>query len=190
MSEISGLERPRLRIGRCENPSPEAVQVYLAGGHGVAHGGPPNVVATLANHPRLLQRWTVFASYLLAESSLPPRDRELLILRVGVRCRSPYEFGQHHMIAQRNGVSIDEIDRVKDGPAHQDWDPFDAALLRAVDELHDDQFISEQTWSTLTTRYSNEQMLDLLFTVGNYNLVAYYVNSCGMPLDDGIPDSL
>ena len=66
----------------------------------------------------MLKRWLVFASHVLAKSSLTPRDRELLILRVGVRCRLPYEFGQHHVIAQRSDISDEEIEQVKVGPSH------------------------------------------------------------------------
>ena len=94
------------------------------------------------------------------------------------------------MIAQRCDITVDEIDRVKAGPDHPAWSPFDAALLRAVDELHDDSKISGVTWATLADRYDTEQMLDLIFTVGNYHLVSMALNSCGVQLDDGIPDTL
>jgi alkylhydroperoxidase family enzyme len=144
----------------------------------------------LAHHPALLKRWLVFASHVLAKSSLSARDRELLILRVGVRCQAPYEFGQHHVIAQRSDISVDEIEHVKAGPSHPSWSPFDAALLRAVDELHDDSMISDATWTTLAERYSNEQMLDVIFAVGNYHLVSFALNSCGVVLDEGIADTL
>lgn len=126
----------------------------------------------------------------MAKNTLTPRDRELLILRVGVRCQAPYEFGQHHVIAQRSDVTVDEIEQVKAGPTHAAWSPFDAALLRAADELHDHSMISDATWATLAQRYSTEQMLDVIFTVGNYHLVSMALNSCGVVLDEGIPDTL
>ena len=50
---------------------------------------------------------------------------------------------------------------------------FDAALLRAADELHDDAFISDATWSTLASRYSTEQLMDVVFCVGQYVLVSH-----------------
>ena len=56
-------------------------------------GAPLNIFGTLAHHPKLLKRWLVFGNHVLAESTLPARDRELLILRTGWRCRSPYEWG-------------------------------------------------------------------------------------------------
>ena len=64
-------------------------------------------------------------------------------------------------------------------------DPFEATLLKAVDELHTDTFISDATWTTLTARYSTEQVLDLLFTAGQYKLVSMVLNSIGVRLEDG-----
>jgi 4-carboxymuconolactone decarboxylase len=178
------------RIAPVTDPSPAVLELYERGGLRAPDGSTLNIFGTLANHPALLKRWLVFASHVLAKSSLSPRDRELLILRVGVRCRAPYEFGQHHVIAQRSDISVDEIEQVKVGPSHSAWSEFEAALLRAVDELHDDSLISDDTWAILAQRYSAEQLLDLIFTVGNYHLVSFALNSCGVELDDGVPDML
>src|ERR1700704_3850732 len=76
----------------------------------------PNVMRTLANHPDLMRRWAVFANHILGKSTLPDRDRELLMLRIGWLCGSVYEFGQHTLIAKRCGISDEEIARVAKGP--------------------------------------------------------------------------
>jgi 4-carboxymuconolactone decarboxylase len=178
------------RITPVSDPSPALVELYERSGVRAPDGSTLNIFGTLGNHPALLKRWLVFAAHVLAKSTLPARDRELLILRVGVRCQSPYEFGQHHVIAQRSDISTEEIEQVKVGPQHPAWSTFDASLLRAADELHDDSVISDLTWATLAQRYGNEQMLDVIFTVGNYHVVSFALNSCGVVLDDGIPDTL
>jgi alkylhydroperoxidase family enzyme len=166
------------------------VGLYERAGLRGPDGSTLNIFATLAHHPGLLKRWLVFATHVLGKSTLSPRDRELVILRVGVQCASPYEFAQHHVIAQRSGISVVEIERVKDGPDHPDWSRHDAALLRAVDELHVGSVIEDDTWATLAESYSPEQLLDLLATVGNYHLVSYVLNSCGVEIDPGTPDTL
>ncbi len=89
-------------------------------------GSPLNIFGTLANHPKLLKRWLVFANHVLAKSTLTPRDRELLILRAGWNNQAPYEWGQHVAIALRSDISQEEIDRVAAGPDAPGWDPFDA----------------------------------------------------------------
>ena len=52
---------------------------------------PLNIFRTLANHPDLLKRWRVFANHVLGKSTLPARERELLILRIGWLCQAGYE---------------------------------------------------------------------------------------------------
>src|SRR5436190_23742181 len=66
-----------------------------------------NIFATLARHPKLLKRWLVFGTHVLGKSTLTPRERELLILRIGWRCGSDYEWGQHVVIGRAAGLTDD-----------------------------------------------------------------------------------
>ena len=146
-----------------------------------------NIFKTLARHIKGLKRWTVFANHVLYKSSLTPRDREILILRIGWLCEAEYEWGQHVQIGKKAGLTDDEILRIGVGPNAPGWSDFDRALLRATDELHKDAFISDATWATLSKRYNSEQLIDVVFTVGNYNLVSMMLNTLGVQLDEGIP---
>ena len=143
-----------------------------------------NIFRTLANHPKLLKRWLVFGNHVLAKSTLPQRDRELLILRAGWLCRSEYEWTQHHGIGLLCGLSEEEIDRIAAGPDADGWSDFDRAQLRAVDELVGDSFISDSTWAELSQRYDTQQMIDLIFAVGQYQVVSMALNSLGVQLED------
>ena len=145
-----------------------------------------NIFQTLARHPKLLKRWLVFGNHVLVKSTLSPRERELLILRTGWNCRAEYEWGQHAAIARQIGLTDAEIERVTRGPDAPGWDPFEATLLRAADELHRDSRIGDATWSALGARYSTQQLMDLVFTVGQYTLVSMALNSLGVQLDEGI----
>jgi alkylhydroperoxidase family enzyme len=146
-----------------------------------------NIYRTLARHPKLLKRWGVFGTHILYKNSLPPRERELVILRTGWLCRSEYEWGQHVLIAKASGVTDEEIERVKAGPDVAGWSEGDAALLRAADELHDDSFISDPTWARLVKRFDEKQLIDLVFTVGQYHIVSMALNTLGVQLDEGVP---
>ena len=149
---------------------------------------PINVFGTLAHHPKLMKRWVVFGAHVLGKSTLSARDRELLILRTGWKCRSPYEWGQHVVIARASGITDDEIRRTAEGPDAPGWDPFDAALLRAADELHDDAMITDATYATLAERYDAQQLLDVVFAVGQYHLVSMALNTFRVERDDGVTD--
>ena len=146
-----------------------------------------NIFRTLAHHPKLLERWLVFGTHVLNKSTLPPREREMAILRIGWLCGSEYEFGQHVVFGRMAGLTDEEIRRVKLGAAAEGWTEAEAALLAAVDELHTESFISDPTWHTLTRHFSTQQLLDLIFAVGQYNLVSMALNTLGVQLDEGVP---
>ena len=142
-----------------------------------------NVFKTLARHAKLLKRWLPFANHVLFKSTLVPRDREILILRTAWLCRAEYEWGQHRVIAAREGLDEAAIERVADGADAPGWGAGDAALIRAADELHRDHRLSDAAWAALADRYDTDQILDIIFTVGNYTLLAMALNSCGVELD-------
>ena len=105
-----------------------------------------NIFKTLARYPKLLKRWLPFANHVLFKSTLSPREREILILRIGWLCQAEYEFAQHVVIGRRAGLADADIQRIVDGPDAADWDPFEAALVRAADELHRDATSPRATW--------------------------------------------
>jgi len=178
------------RIAPVTTPSPEVTELYDKARLRAPNGSPLNIFGTLAHHPDLLRRWLVFGTHVLAKNSLAPRDRELLILRTGWRCRSEYEFSQHAVIALRSEISAEEVQRTKADVIDDDWTAHDAALLRAADELHDDACISDATWATLASSLSEKQLLDAIFTVGNYHIVSFALNSCGVQLDEGVAPAM
>jgi alkylhydroperoxidase family enzyme len=147
-----------------------------------------NVFGTLANHPKLFRKWLVFANYILLKSTLDPRTRELAVLRVGWRCQAPYEWGQHVVVGRAVGLSGDDIRRVTEGADADGWTPGEAAALRATDELHDRSTITDATWAALAEHFSDEQVLDLVFLVGNYHIVSFALNACRVERDDGVDD--
>jgi len=147
---------------------------------------PLNIFATLAHHPKLAKRWIVFANHVLSKSSLSDRDRELLILRVGWRCRAPYEWGQHVAIARAIGIDDDDIARVAEGPDADGWSEADALLVRAADELHDEQTLTDATYDALAQHYDAQGLLDVVFTVGQYHLVSMALNTFRVERDDGV----
>jgi len=146
-----------------------------------------NVFKTLLRHTRLFKRWMPFAAHVLSKQTLSLRERELLILRIGWLCRAPYEWTQHVQIALRAGITTEEIERIADGPDAPGWPVHEAALLRAADELHRDACIGEATWCTLAASYSTEQLMDVVFTVGQYTLVSMALNTFGVQIDAALP---
>jgi alkylhydroperoxidase family enzyme len=145
-----------------------------------------NVLGTLAQHPTLMQAYHAFNGHILYTNSLDARQRELLILRVAARRGAEYEWRQHVHIALGAGFSDADIERIAEGPHAAGWSPLDAAMLRAVDELVADAEITDATWIELAAELDRHQLMDLVFTVGAYDLLAMAFKSFGVELDDDL----
>lgn len=143
-----------------------------------------NVFATLVQHPDLFRRYSPLGNHILFKSTIGARERELAILRIGSLNRAEYEFAQHTVIGRDAGLSDEEIERIHEGPAAEGWDPRDRAILLAVDELFAGSKVSDETWAELAEFYGTEQLMDLVFSIGVYNLISWALNSFGVELDD------
>ncbi|GGW16479.1 carboxymuconolactone decarboxylase [Streptomyces capoamus] len=150
-----------------------------------ADGRLPNVFTTLVRHPGLFRHFLPFGTHLLRAGRLPDRSRELLILRTACNTRAAYEWGRHVPLARAAGVTEEEIRRVGAGPGAQGWTPADARLLRAADELHRDAGLSAATWSALAADHDEAQLIEITMLVGQYHMVAFFLNSAGTPLEPG-----
>jgi alkylhydroperoxidase family enzyme len=147
---------------------------------------PLNIFRTLARAPEAMKAFLAWGSYILSKkNTLPAREREIVILRTGFLCRSGYEWTQHAEIGARAGLTAEEIARIKQGAGASGWSAADAALIRACDELHARQFISDAAWSALRGHFSERQCMDLVFTVGQYTQVSMMLNTFGVQLDTG-----
>ena len=140
-----------------------------------------NIFPTMLRHPRLYKRWVQYGAALL-RGTLPTRDRELLILRTAFRCSCAYEWKHHIAIAGAGILSDDELSRISQ-EGITEWSKFDGALLRAADELHDQQRLSDATWSTLASRYDTPQLIEVPMLVGHYHMNAFMLNSLGVELE-------
>lgn len=177
------LEQPRVPPLDESDWTPEQMEVI---GRQTMRGNVPNVFKTLIHHEKLAKRWLVFATHILSKNSMSPREREIAILRTGWLAGSDYEWGQHVIIGQDAGLTPGEIEAIKTGADATNWSHHERLILRACDELHKDVFISDEVWEGLTETYSTEQMMDLIFTCGQYRMLAGALNSLGVPLDEDI----
>ncbi|MBN0046743.1 carboxymuconolactone decarboxylase family protein [Streptomyces actuosus] len=150
-----------------------------------ADGRPANIFTTLVRHPGLFRYFLPFGTHLLRDGRLADRTRELLILRTACLTRARYEWGRHVPLARAAGVTDEEIGRVGAGPDAQGWSPADARLLRAADELHRDARLSAATWSALAADHDEAQLIEITMLVGQYHMVAFFLNSAGTPLEPG-----
>jgi alkylhydroperoxidase family enzyme len=145
-----------------------------------------NVFRTLAQAPDAATAFLAWGDYILSKrNAVEPREREIAILRTGFLCRSGYEWTQHTRIALNAGVTEAEVAAIKVGPDHPGWSELDRLILRACDELFHDRSVSDATWAGLAKHFNRKQLMDLVFTVGQYTQVSMFLNSFGVQLDPG-----
>lgn len=149
----------------------------------------PNIFPVLNINRRIFWAWLFFASRLMPFGRLPAQTRELVILRVGFNCRSRYEFAQHLEIAQRIGVSKQDI-LATINPAKECSDEHLQALLLACDHVCQKQPIPDTVWQTLQQQYSEKLLIELLMLMGHYEMVAAVLINTAVPLEAGIEANL
>ncbi len=183
------LNAPRIEpvdLDRLDADQRAALAPFLDTDGGRVGGGRVlNIFRTLAHAPRALTAFLGWGSYILSKrNTLSARDRELVILRTGYMCRSGYEWTQHKRIGLECELTETEIERIKAGPDADGWSAIDRAMLRAVDELVADHFVTDATWAALAP-LGDKGRMDLVFTVGQYTQVSMILNSFGIQVEAG-----
>jgi 4-carboxymuconolactone decarboxylase len=145
--------------------------------------GATNVFRTLVRNKGLFRYFIPYGGKLL-RGKLPPRLRELMILRLAHQCRCPYEWNQHSKLARSVGISHEEIVATRADLHVSSWSDHDRAVLRAVDELHSASTISTDLWNELARLLSDEQLIEIPLLVGHFTGVAYLLNSLNVEMED------
>jgi len=147
---------------------------------------PLNIFRTIGRNERLARGFLALGSHLLGRHGLPAREREIVILRIGWRAQSEYEFGQHTTIGRAAGLTDAEIAALAEAGTGG-WSDDDAALISLADELCATDVVGDATWRRLAARWSEEELLELLVLAGYYRLVSGLLNSAGVALEPGTP---
>jgi alkylhydroperoxidase family enzyme len=145
-----------------------------------------NALGMLAHHPALARAFNTFNGHVLFATTLSARQRELLVLRVAALRDSTYEWTQHVVLAGDAGLTADEVERAAEGSRAEGWSASDRALVAAAEELVADARIGDETWTVLAADLDEQQLMDLVFTVGAYDLVAMAFKSFDVALDDDL----
>lgn len=145
-----------------------------------------NALGVLAHHPELTEAYHHLIGHVLFATTLSVRQRELIILRVAHRREAAYEWAQHAFLAGEVGIGSDEVERVRSGPEAEGWDAVESALLAATDELLSDARIGDATYSALTGELTTQQIMDVVFTVGAYDVLAMALRTFEVDLDDDL----
>ena len=178
------------RLAPYDGPRSESVQQTLDLTNAMGSGEPFNIFTTLAHHGRALRHTVALGGAFLFAGNIPERLREIIIIRVARNTRSVYEYGQHVVIGQRVGLSLDEC-RALIAPDGADalGDTFSADERDAItmtDELCADDCVTDKTWAALAANWSERELVELVVLAGYYRMIAGFLNSAGVQLDPGL----
>lgn len=143
---------------------------------------PAKTMAVLARQPDLLSPFLGWAAALALNGVLSKRDHELLALRAASNCGSEFEWVEHVEYARDAGLSDAEIGSVPEAITAANWTEAEQALLRAADDLHQTNTVSDETWASLAAHYDQPALVEILFVVGQYTMLSMVANAAG--LDD------
>ena len=174
------------RLQPVTDPTPEQAEVLAKAGTRPGNA-PLNIFGTMVHTRRVANRAVLLGGAFLGKGTIPERDREIVILRVGHRASAVYEFGQHVVIGKRVGLTDDEIVAIADDTSTHEWDDADRALIALADDLCRDDCVGDATWAQLAERYDPEQLVELLMLAGYYRMISGFLNSAGVQLDEGVP---
>jgi 4-carboxymuconolactone decarboxylase len=166
---------------------PKSLQFVLSkweAGEGDVRG--MNVLGTMAHYPALTKAYMTFNAHVAGASSLDVRVREIAILRLSWLRKAEYEYVQHVILGLRAGLTGEELERIEQGPDATGWSTEDADIVRAADELCFDAKLSKATWDRLAMRFSIQQIMDLIFVIGCYEVLAMAVNSFNADIEPGV----
>jgi alkylhydroperoxidase family enzyme len=141
---------------------------------------PLKLFRTLHQNPQLSSRMRPLgASILGSQSSLDPREREIVIDRTCARCQCEYEWGVHvAAYGEACGLSRAQLeDTVSRTVEPGLWSEREHVLIRLVDELHETATLSDATWEQLVASWSIAQILEVMIIVGWYHLISFVANA-------------
>lgn len=148
----------------------------------------PHLFRTMFRNLRLYLPFVWLNARMMPAGQLTRRQTEIVILRVGWKTRSRYEWGQHVDIGQRIGLTAADIVRISQGPDAPGWDECERVMVQAVDELLDHRVVGDATWRALGEHFSERLMIELILLVGTYAALAGALNSLGVQLEDDVAD--
>lgn len=146
----------------------------------------PDYMRLMMKHPEIFPAQMDMGA-IIFNGHIPPRERELAVLRCGWLCRAPYEWGAHVDIGKRVGLSDEEVERIQRGSSAEGWNEHDRAIIRGVEELIADQAMSGETWDTLAKTWDEAQMIEYPMMVGQYVATAMVQNSIRVRMMPGNP---
>ena len=143
-----------------------------------------NFAAVMVTHPELYKSLVPLIAKVISGSNLPPRDREVLVLRTLALSDEVYEAHHHALIARNADMTDAEIEQARTGKG--------AALSRFRSVARKGRGGAgarpmcqrSDLGGSSPQRYSSIELMEVVALVGVYTMMAMLTKTCGIQLED------
>ncbi len=160
----------RVRLIEKEQAPPEVREIFQK----IEDNGAKilNLYKVAAHSPKVFLNLIRLGNSIIGRTELPPRLREIVILRVARLTGSEYEWAQHAPVALQVGVSQKQLDAIPDWKNSAEFNNEERAILQYTDEVAQKVKVTDQTFNTLKNFFSEQLIVELTMTIGYYGMVA------------------
>jgi AhpD family alkylhydroperoxidase len=132
----------------------------------------PLLYQVLLNSAPIAEGWEKMLTAVRNRSSVPADLREMVIMRVAVLNRAPYELEAHRPVALRCGVSAAKIEALHAQEPGAVFTPLERAVLALTDAMTRDVQVRDALFEPLRAHFDSRVMVELVATVAAYNMVS------------------
>jgi AhpD family alkylhydroperoxidase len=134
----------------------------------------------LMNSPAIVDGWEQMLTAVRNKSSLNAAIREMIILRVAVLNRAPYEFAAHVPHALKAGFAQEKIDGLKEAKLGAGYSAVETAVLDVTDTLTRDVTVSDEQFDRLRPHFNDGELVEVMATISAYNMVSRFLTAINL----------
>ena len=131
----------------------------------------------LLNSAPLAEGWEKLLTAIRNRGSVPPTVREMVMLRVAVVNRAPFEFQAHAPIARKVGVSDEKIAALDRAEIGEPFDQMERSILALTDAMTRDVQISDAVFDAVARQFKPKELVELVATIAAYNMVSRFLEA-------------
>jgi 4-carboxymuconolactone decarboxylase len=184
-----GLRGDRFKPLTTDQLTPEQRKMieHLLSGERAGVNGPFNVLLRSPEMGDLAQQ---FGAEMRYHSSIPRKLNEFAILITARHWTSQYEWYAHHRDGLKYGLEAAVMDSLATGKRPSPMDADEEIVYNFCNELLNKTQVSDPNFKAAVGKFGERGVVDLIGTMGYYNMVSMLLNVDRYPLPDGVKPAL
>lgn len=131
----------------------------------------------LLQSPPVAKGWLNHLTGIRQQTLLPGSLRELVIMRVALLNRAPYEADQHAPIALQEGVSQAQLDDLHDWRPSALFSEKERATLDYTDAMTRHVQVPDDIYQAVQAQFTPRELVELTATIATYNMVSRFLEA-------------